>query len=204
MRLVKMLSLSIVMNLAFWGLAQARELEIVGVHWQGSGCDFQNVAVTLSPDGQDLSFLFDEYGIELSPQDPRPSLRKDCLIYLDFKTAPGIQFAFRSVDYRGFAAIPAGMEGFHRLAALLQGERVPTLKENYLRGPMEQNYFSRFQASRLAFSPCNQTYHRVLVYSQLGLNRFRGVRPQSAAMIVLDSKDFSATQNLGIELRRCY
>ncbi|MCX7674353.1 MAG: DUF4360 domain-containing protein [Bdellovibrionaceae bacterium] len=184
--------------------AQAALLRIHRVTWQGSGCDFASVAATLSPDEREVSLLFDNYRIELESRSNLPQVRKDCLIELDIETSSRIQFAFRSVDYRGFASIPAGMEGFHRLAALLEGERVPALRENYLRGPIQQNYFQRVQATRLSFSRCGQTRHRVRIYSQLGLNRMRGAVVREDALIDLDSKDFATNQGLGLEIRNCF
>ena len=177
--------------------AQAAFLRIHNVTWRGAGCDFTSVAATLSFDEREVSLLFDGYRIELDRYSPIPQVRKDCLIELDIETSSRIQFAFRSVDYRGFASIPYGVEGFHRLAALLEGERVPTLRENYLRGPIQQNDFQHVQASRLSFSRCGQTRHRVIIYSQLGLNRMRGVIVTEDALIDLDSKDFSVNQGLG-------
>ncbi|MCS6838469.1 MAG: DUF4360 domain-containing protein [Bdellovibrionaceae bacterium] len=194
-----LLSTTLVLSTVVKGQIQIRQ-----VTWQGSGCDFQSVSATVSPDLQELSLLFDKYRIQLLPHDV-PTVRKECYIYIDVEVNPGISFAFKSVDYRGFRSIPSQVEGYHRLAALLEGQRVPHTREIRWVGPSLGSYFHRVEAAshRLQFSDCSKRFHRIMVVSQLGLNRFRNARQSQEALVDLDSQDFSGRQGFGIELRQC-
>lgn len=178
----------------------------------GDGCDMESVTVSLSPEAQELSFLFDSYISEIGPASSQPfrnELIKNCRILINMNIPSGWQMAFKSVDYRGFASLPQrGSSAFHRLSVMQQGAPIVSLREAAMVGPMNDDYFLRAEISpqRLTWSTCLSGRTQVQIYSQLGVRknlRAEPLRPEEALTIAIDSSDVSMKQSLGVEWRRC-
>ena len=79
----------------------APTVEIVGANYGGSGCPRGSASVTVSPDGQELSILFDKF-IALG-NNSRES-RKSCNLTIPIKVPQGYQISLYDADYRGYVA----------------------------------------------------------------------------------------------------
>lgn len=189
-----------------------RGVQIVNWDLSGDGCDMDNVTVSLSPEAQDLSFLFDSYVAEIGPASENPlrkELVKNCRITIDLDVPQGWQMAFKSVDYRGYASLPqSGSSAFHRLSVLPQGAPIVSLREVSMVGPMNDDYYLKavISPARLTWSQCMSGRTQIQIYSQLGVRlnqRAPALRVDEALTIVLDSSDLSVKQNLGVEWRTC-
>lgn len=194
------------------GLAQIAPAgaHILNVLHSGSGCDFEQVTVSLSPDARDLSVLFSNYTAEIGLQSTEPHLLqkiKDCLIDVQLSIPTGWQMAFHAVDYRGFALLPQyGVSAFHRLVIQQDGAAAVSMQEAQLTGPLNDDYFKRVtvRPERVTWSPCLHTQTRIRLGSQLGI-RLNPRAPVSVdlAMIGLDSADTSFQQTLSVLWRKC-
>lgn len=191
------------------GLAQTPErAEITSVTLDGTGCDRTRAAVSLSPDFKDLSVLFDDYALEIGQGTPLGAisgLQKDCRIHLNLSIPRGWQMAFKAVDYRGYANLPASAWGFHRFSAILPQSPVASMREVRHRGPIDDEYTFRSEVkpSRYVWSPCNLTEQRITLVSQLAINYFPQSSDRSQAILALDSADLSTKQNLSVVWRTC-
>lgn len=180
---------------------------ISNVSLSGSGCSSATAAVTLSPDEKDLSILFDNFILEAKSSNVNSStLRSEtsCNVNIDLQIPSGWQMAFVSVDYRGFAALPAGTMGYQRFLYQAPGMQVVSMREADYNGPFNNNYtFSAPQKpSRYAWTPCGLSTFRMSLTAILGVYYLkRGVYPD--AMMGLDSQDWSMKQNFHVAWARC-
>ncbi|OYZ20759.1 MAG: hypothetical protein B7Y39_10330 [Bdellovibrio sp. 28-41-41] len=182
-------------SLISWGQSAPDRAEIRGVTMSGSGCEDSAASVTISPDFKDLSLLFDNHSVEIGNGSPNPKLL----------TLQSWQYAFKSVDYRGFVALPTSAYGFHRLATMSANSIVPTLREVIHKGPINQDYTFHVESSptRYVWSSCISGAHTMIFYSQLGVSFYPKLSDRSNAIISLDSKDFSMRQSVGMVWRKC-
>lgn len=184
------------------------QVEIVDTQILGPGCKTEDTAVSLSPDFQELSLLFDNHSIELGQGSLNPNLtqiRKDCQIVIRVKVQPGMQFGFNAVDYRGFASIPSSAWGFQRISYLPKGERISSMREVTLKGPFTDNYTQTIEQKpdRIAWTNCNSDYQQIVLYSQIGLAYFPRTTDRTFAQMSIDSTDLALKQDLKISWRRC-
>jgi hypothetical protein len=195
-------------SLISWGQSAPDRAEIRGVTMSGSGCEDSSASVTISPDFKDLSLLFDNHSVEIGNGSPNPkllTLQKNCRVDVEIAVPRGWQYAFKSVDYRGFVALPASAYGFHRLATMSANSIVPTLREVTHKGPINQDYTFHVESSptRYVWSSCISGAHTMIFYSQLGVSFYPKFSDRSNAILSLDSKDFSMRQSVGMVWRKC-
>jgi hypothetical protein len=81
--------------------APTSKVEIMGAGYGGNGCPANSASVTVSPNGQELSILFDKF-IAVG-NNPRES-RKSCNMSIPIKVPQGYQISFYDADYRGYVA----------------------------------------------------------------------------------------------------
>jgi len=191
-----------------WGQSAPESAEIRNVTMSGSGCEDAAASATISPDFKDVSLLFDNHSVEIGNGSLNPkitTLQKNCRVDVELAVPRGWQYAFKSVDYRGFAALPASAYGFHRLATMSANSIVPTLREVIHRGPINNEYTFHVEASptRYVWSSCISGAHTMIFLSQLGVSFYPKMSDRSNAIISLDSKDFSMRQSVGLVWRKC-
>ncbi len=193
-----------------WAQNSPQDVRILNVALSGSGCDMENVSVSLSPDATDVSLLFDSYLAEVGPASVNPNQKtmiKNCQITMDVLVPLGWQMAIRSVDYRGFASVPeVGATAFHRFTIMQTGAPIVSMREATLVGPFNDDYFvkSEIKPERLTWSKCHSQNHtQIHLMSQLGVRANPRASRAEQIMIALDSSDVSYQQNMGVEWRAC-
>ncbi|MCE3009491.1 MAG: DUF4360 domain-containing protein [Proteobacteria bacterium] len=193
-------------------LAQAQNAPssavIQNVSLSGSGCSEATAAVSLSTDLQDLSILFDNFVLEADSASMNPrnfTVEKTCTVSFDVVIPAGWAFSFRGVDYRGFANLPARIQGYQRLLYQAPQSPITSMRDASFMGPYQGNY--TFQAAqkpgRNSFTPCGMQTVRLNMNAVLGV-RFPGRGAHPVAMMALDSQDLSMKQTLQMEWRRCF
>ncbi len=98
----------------------APKVEIKGAGYGGSGCPGGTADVNVSPDGQELSILFDKF-IALG-NNPRES-RKSCNLTIPIQVPQGFQISLYDADYRGYVA--PSTTGKLRAEYFFAGQRGP-------------------------------------------------------------------------------
>lgn len=181
---------------------------IRGVRLTGSGCEASTATASITPDGQILSVLFDNYSAEIGTGSVNPNStvsQKDCHILIDMDVPFGQQYALQQTDYRGFAALPANAFGFHRFTQIIPGAPIASMREAQLKGPTATNYEVSIaqKPGRMTYSPCNQRQQTVDLFSQLMVSYLPNTRERMKAQINLDSTDTNVNTSFRLNWRAC-
>src|SRR5690349_12789811 len=95
--------------------AMAQSLRLGEPAYGGTGCPAGTASVSVSPAGDAVSILFDQYVAEAGRTTARRIDRKSCNITIPVSVPSGYSVAVFAVDYRGYNAVPAG--GYARFDA---------------------------------------------------------------------------------------
>ncbi len=113
-------------------LAQSK-VEILGASYGGSGCPDNSASVSVSPDGQELSILFDKFAALGNSQTGN---RKSCNLSIPIKVPQGFQISLYDADYRGYVA-PSTTANL-RAEYFFAGNRGPVFSRSF-RGETDYN-----------------------------------------------------------------
>jgi Domain of unknown function (DUF4360) len=101
-------------------------VEIQQPGYGGNGCPAGSASATVSPDGQELTVLFDKF----IAQGNNPSeSRKSCNLTIPIKVPQGFQISLYDADYRGYVA--PGTTGTLRAEYFFAGGRGPVLQRTF-------------------------------------------------------------------------
>lgn len=188
--------------------AHAVNVTIRGVRLSGSGCSQAASSAAITPNGEVLSLLFDNYGIEIGQGSQNPgvdSLTKNCRVLIDVDVPAGVQYALKQTDYRGFAALPASAVAMHRFTQIVPNQPVASMREATITGPSSGDYqVSVIQKpGRLIYSSCNGGTQTIELMSQLSVTYLRGTTDRNIAMINLDSLDTGVETTFKLDWKNC-
>ncbi|MGZ3690844.1 MAG: DUF4360 domain-containing protein [Pseudobdellovibrio sp.] len=186
----------------------AQTVTVRGVRLSGSGCDSATASAIVTPDGQTVSVLFDNYSAQIGVGSTNPGLttiQKDCHVLIDVDVPFGQQYAIIETDYNGFAALPASAYGFHRFTQIIPNQMPPSMREAQLKGPVASNYSVVVQQKpgRSPYSTCNKPQQTIDLLSQLSVSYLPGSTDRSMAMINLDSVDTGMQSRFKLTWRTC-
>ncbi|MBE9054275.1 DUF4360 domain-containing protein [Nostocales cyanobacterium LEGE 11386] len=102
------------------------QVQIVGANYGGNGCPEGSASVSLSPDGQELSILFDKF---IALGNNTSERRKSCNLSIPIKVPQGFQISLYDADYRGYVA-PA-TTGNLRAEYFFAGQRGPVFSRTF-------------------------------------------------------------------------
>ena len=85
------------------------ETYIAGLTYGGSGCPAGSVASAFSPDRKTFTMIFDSFVASSGTGVPITEGRKNCQINVDMRYPQGWSYSIVTVDYRGYASLPAGV-----------------------------------------------------------------------------------------------
>jgi len=105
MNLPKKLFLVLMASLSVSAMAQS--LQLGWPSTGGNGCPQGSVSANLSPDGRELSILFDQFVAEAGPAVGKTLDRKSCNISIPVTVPGGYSISIMAVDYRGFVGLPS-------------------------------------------------------------------------------------------------
>ncbi|MFS8064968.1 MAG: DUF4360 domain-containing protein [Byssovorax sp.] len=147
-------------------MAQPNTARIVGFGHSGTGCPAGTVDASISEDAQRIFVGFDQYVAEskLSGLD-----RKNCQLRVTMQFDPAWSFSIASVDYRGFAGLPAGTRGENVSTYFFAGERPmgDARAKTSLVGPFFENYARRDNVGLMVFSPCGPAEHDLVINNEV-------------------------------------
>ncbi|NDJ25179.1 DUF4360 domain-containing protein [Nostoc sp. B(2019)] len=152
------------------------KVEITGAGYGGSGCPGGTASVNVSPDGQELSILFDKF-IALG-NNPRES-RKSCNLTIPIKVPQGFQISLYDADYRGYVAPQT--TGILRSEYFFAGQRGPIFSRQF---GGETNYNVRDSLATVAdvWSRCGDS---------LNMRVNAGMTARGQGMATVDSFDLA-------------
>lgn len=177
-------------------------------------CDDKDINITLSPDANAVSFLFNNSLLleSISQNLRKKNFNKRCIFRIPLKASPQIQFEIMNLDWRGFIAIPKYSEAHFRSQVWLTPttsknheacqSRVEIFKEKNLNfiGPktkeltIRQNLFEPRKVTE-----CGKDYFLTI---EVNLN-LKNKKPTENAQFILDSLDLGQTLSNSIVERPC-
>ncbi|MDZ4663214.1 MAG: DUF4360 domain-containing protein [Pseudomonadota bacterium] len=165
----------------------------------GSGCPAGTVSVTLSPDAQSLSLLFDAYIVEVGGFTGRNFDRKSCNVAIPVHVPQGYSVSILKVDYRGFNNLPRFASSQFNVEYFFAGSQGPSFRRSFY-GPLTNDYLIENQLSvtALVWSACG---------ADVNLRTNSSIRVSTnnnqEAMATVDSEDVNAAIIYRLQWRRC-
>jgi Domain of unknown function (DUF4360) len=102
------------------------KVEIVDAEYGGNGCPEGSASVSVSPDGQELSILFDKF---IAVGNKTEERRKNCNLSIPIKVPQGFQISLYDADYRGYVA--PDTTGRLRAEYFFAGQRGPIFSRTF-------------------------------------------------------------------------
>ncbi|HBE32692.1 MAG TPA: DUF4360 domain-containing protein, partial [Cyanobacteria bacterium UBA11368] len=153
MKFAKVLVAAIVMSAAAAispALAQ-QTVQILGATYGGTGCPGGSASVSVSPDGQELTILFDRF---VAQGNISTQTRKSCNLSIPIKVPEGFQISLYDADYRGYVA--PGTIGNLRAEYFFAGTRGPVFSRTF-RGETNYNVRDRLATVADVWSRCGDS-----------------------------------------------
>lgn len=179
--------------------ANANQLRLGQPAYGGTGCPAGSASVTLSPDQQAVSILFDSYVTEAGGG--RRVDRKSCNISVPVHVPQGYSVAVFQVDYRGFVSVPRGALSRFDAEYFWAGARGPRVSRTFS-GPISDVYTvsDGLMASALVWTPCGANVNLRVNTSMMAQTNARNEQ----TLATVDSADISSGLIYHIQWRRCH
>jgi Domain of unknown function (DUF4360) len=149
MKSIKTLLTSAVLLLVSSGQAfAATAVTIEGAGYGGNGCPAGSASVNVSPDGQELSILFDKFKADKNQR------RASCNLTIPIRVPQGFQISLYDADYRGYIA--PNTIGRLRSEYFFAGQRGPVFERTF-RGETDYNVRDSLQTVANVWSRCGDS-----------------------------------------------
>jgi hypothetical protein len=132
------------------------KVKIKGEQYGGNGCPEGSANVSVSPDGQELSILFDKF-IALGNQ--ADESRKNCIFSIPIQVRQGFQISIYDVDYRGYIA--PDTIGRLRVEYFFAGQRGSIFSKTF-RGETDYNVRDKLVTMGGAWSACGNSVNMLV------------------------------------------
>ncbi|MBE8965748.1 DUF4360 domain-containing protein [Nostocales cyanobacterium LEGE 12452] len=131
--------------------ADTTSVQIIDAVYGGNGCPENSAAVEISPDGQELTILFDSF---IALANNQAQSRKSCNLSIGIRVPQGFQISLYDADYRGYVA--AATTGTLRAEYFFAGSRGPVFTRTLIGGT---DYFVRDSLATVAnvWSACGDS-----------------------------------------------
>lgn len=129
----------------------AEKVEILGAEYGGNGCPDGSASVSVSPDGQELSILFDQF---IAVGNKAAERRKSCNMSIPIKVPQGFQISLYDADYRGYVA--PSTTGRLRAEYFFAGQRGPVFSRTF-RGETDYNVRDKLATVADVWSRCGDS-----------------------------------------------
>jgi hypothetical protein len=178
---------------------------VQSISYGGTGCPQGSVGTSIANDRQSFTLIFDKFVASSGPGVAMTEARKNCQINLNLNYPPGYSYAIGTVDYRGYAQLPAGVSAEQKSIYYFQGELQQVSSGTKLTGPVSKDYLTRdtLAWASYAWAPCGEV-RPVNINAQVRLFSTNGAAtPLPAAQITTDSIDGKIQFVFGTFWRLC-
>lgn len=178
-----------------------KEVTIESLKYGGTGCPQGTIGQSISDDRSTYTLIFDSYIASVGPGVSITEGRKNCQVNLALRIPQGWQFSILSTDFRGFAALDAGVTGTQKSTYYFAGESKQVSVQKDFVGPYSQDYLSHHEigVQTAVWCPCGST-------ANLNINgqvRLMSSNSQATGQLANDSQDGKFEQKLGLSWRKC-
>lgn len=168
----------------------------------GSGCPAGTASVTLSPNEDALSILFDAFSASAGSSTGKRVDRKSCNLSIPVTIPQGYSVAVIQTDYRGFNFVP-GSGAYTRLNTeyFWAGIRGPIFSKIFI-GPQNRDFTTSngIIAESLIWTPCGASVNLRVNSSVMAQSNYR----MEQTDIMIDSADITSGLVYHLQWRRCY
>lgn len=180
-------------------VALADDIRLGTPGYGGTGCPAGTVSVTLSPDAQSLSLLFDQYQVKAGGTTGRSFDRKSCNVAIPVHIPQGYSVSVLQIDYRGFNFLPAGARSQFNVEYFFAGSQGPSFRRNFY-GALNDDYLinNRIAVRAMVWSACGADVN-LRTNSSISVNTINN----REAMATVDSEDVNAAIIYRLQWRRC-
>ncbi|MEK0182562.1 MAG: DUF4360 domain-containing protein [Microcoleus anatoxicus] len=126
MKFLKLLLATTLMSASISSALAQEKVQILGASYGGSGCPDRSASVSVSPDGQELTILFDKF---VAQGNVSAEKRKSCNLSIPIKVPQGFQISLYDADYRGYIAPKTSAN--LRAEYFFAGSRGPIFSRNF-------------------------------------------------------------------------
>lgn len=166
----------------------------------GTGCPAGSASVTLSPDANEISVLFDQFVAEAGAHNGKRTDRKACDLSIPIHIPQGYSATVVQTDFRGFSLAPRG--GMNRLNTeyFWASSRGPVYSDVFS-GPHNEDYFTTngVIASGVVWTPCGMSTNLRIRATAMTQTNSR----LEQSMMTVDSADVSAGLIYHVQWKRC-
>ncbi|MBD2415149.1 hypothetical protein FACHB389_23015 [Nostoc calcicola FACHB-389] len=127
------------------------KVQILGAEYGGNGCPNGSASVSVSPDGQELSILFDQF---IAVGNKSAERRKSCNMSIPIQVPQGFQISLYDADYRGYVA--PSTTGRLRAEYFFAGQRGPVFSRAF-RGETDYNVRDQLVTVADVWSRCGDS-----------------------------------------------
>ncbi len=176
---------------------------VAGITYGGTGCPAGTVSTAFSTDRKTFTMIFDRFVASSGTGVPVTEQRKNCQVNVNLRYPQGWSYSVVSVDYRGYAQLPAGVTATQKANYYFAGQTQQVASQTVLNGPYDNDYLSsdKIPISALVWSPCGAISNGN-VNAQVRLSGNAGAL-RNGAQITVDSIDGKVKQIYGFQWRRC-
>ncbi len=175
------------------------EVNLGGLTAGGTGCPAGSVSVNINDTYGELSFVMDQFVVQVGSGASIGDSRKFCQISLDLAAPAGWQYALTGMTVRGFAELDAGVVATVQAQTYFSGQTETASIEDQIVGPESSAYEfnAEWAPEELSWSPCGAS-RALNVKTAIRLNP-AGQRNKSG-LVTADEKSFQA---YSIVWKRC-
>ncbi|GGK14783.1 hypothetical protein GCM10010124_04230 [Pilimelia terevasa] len=150
----------------------------------GSGCGKDDTRVVISPDGREVTTLFDRLRASRTPTSDAERTR-DCKLALKVSYPKGNRLAVRGGHYRGWHALGPGAVATVKFSFRFSGDTEFTVAERTISGPDDGLWEVADSTGRPLLSPCGGDGATLMVDQALHLGG-KNIQPSDIAITAED------------------
>ena len=167
----------------------------------GNGCPAGSASVALTPDGKQLSIIFDQFITEAGPASGKTLDRKSCNIGIPVHVPQGLSVSIIAIDYRGFVSLPNTQSTARLQAEYFFNNMIGPRFIRDFRGVQDTDYiFNNTLGMQAAvWSPCGTDVNLRVNASMM----LKNSSYYQDAMATVDSADISAGIIYQLQWRSC-
>lgn len=172
-------------------------ISIKNVAHSGNGCRPGSVASNISPDNKALTFMFDDFIVELNG---RGTSRKTCRLNIELEAPLGWSYAIFNVNFRGYASLDQNTTAVQTTGYSVQNAARNIAKINFT-GPIDEDYQTEMAipVSTAPYSECLNP--KVTIDAGIEVT----ARPSALGngLMTVDSIDGELTHQYSLVWKRC-
>lgn len=179
----------------------ARGMRLGAPEYGGTGCPAGTASVSLSPEEDAISVLFDQFTVEAGASTGRRVDRKACLLSVPVTVPQGYSIGVIQVDYRGFNVVPNyGASTRLNTEYFWAGIRGPTYSRVF-NGPNNQDFTltNGIMTENMVWTPCGASVNLRINTSIMAQSNSR----MEQTMMGVDSADITSGLIYHVQWRRC-